>query len=94
MCFRLGIFRVQAANFNAVQLAIVAVFSQLAPRGKATFTILSYGAYTVVDALQGLCEWRDRIARADDESTGYVLPNKTLLEIGRYFTSTYPGFWI
>ncbi|RID79604.1 hypothetical protein BRARA_A02329 [Brassica rapa] len=46
---------VQAANFNAVQLAIVA----------------------------GLCEWRDRIARADDESTGYVLPNKTLLEIAK-----------
>ena len=35
ICFRLGFFRVQAANFNAVQLAIVAVFSQLAqiPQG-------------------------------------------------------------
>lgn len=31
---------------------------------------------------QGLCEWRDGVARAEDESTGYVLPNKTLLEIG------------
>ncbi|KAF2587583.1 hypothetical protein F2Q70_00036171 [Brassica cretica] len=51
----LHIYGVQAANFNAVQLAIVA----------------------------GLCEWRDRIARADDESTGYVLPNKTLLEIAK-----------
>ncbi|KAE9465751.1 hypothetical protein C3L33_02358, partial [Rhododendron williamsianum] len=28
----------------------------------------------------GLCEWRDVVARAEDESTGYVLPNKTLLE--------------
>jgi len=32
--------------------------------------------------LQGLCEWRDIVARAEDESTGYVLPNKTVLEIG------------
>ncbi|KAB2005308.1 hypothetical protein ES319_D11G261000v1 [Gossypium barbadense] len=31
----------------------------------------------------GLCEWRDIIARAEDESTGYVLPNKTLLEIAK-----------
>ncbi|KAJ0249128.1 3'-5' exonuclease domain-containing protein [Hirschfeldia incana] len=51
----LQIYGVKTANFNAVQLAIVA----------------------------GLCEWRDRIARADDESTGYVLPNKTLLEIAK-----------
>lgn len=33
--------------------------------------------------MQGLYEWRDAIARAEDESTGYILPNKTLLEIGR-----------
>jgi ribonuclease D len=32
--------------------------------------------------LQGLCEWRDVVARAEDESTGYVLPNKVVLEIG------------
>jgi ribonuclease D len=32
---------------------------------------------------QGLYEWRDAIARAEDESTGYILPNKTLLEIGK-----------
>ncbi|CAN8232659.1 unnamed protein product [Cochlearia groenlandica] len=31
----------------------------------------------------GLCEWRDFIARAEDESTGYVLPNKVLLEIAK-----------
>ncbi|KAG1333931.1 protein RRP6-like 2 [Cocos nucifera] len=30
----------------------------------------------------GLFQWRDSIARAEDESTGYILPNKTLLEIG------------
>lgn len=32
--------------------------------------------------LQSLCEWRDVVARAEDESTGYILPNKSLLEIG------------
>lgn len=31
---------------------------------------------------QGLSEWRDVVARAEDESTGFILPNKTLLEIG------------
>ncbi|KAL4200343.1 hypothetical protein AMTRI_Chr03g149210 [Amborella trichopoda] len=31
----------------------------------------------------GLCEWRDQVARSEDESTGYVLPNKLLLEIAR-----------
>ncbi|XP_020105187.1 protein RRP6-like 2 [Ananas comosus] len=31
----------------------------------------------------GLCQWRDSVARAEDESTGYILPNKTLLEIAR-----------
>lgn len=31
---------------------------------------------------QALHEWRDRIARQEDESTGYVLPNKALIEIG------------
>ncbi|CAL5374373.1 unnamed protein product [Camellia sinensis] len=29
----------------------------------------------------GLCEWRDVVARVEDESTVYVLPNKTLLDI-------------
>lgn len=32
----------------------------------------------------GLCEWRDKIAREEDESTGYILPNKALLEIARH----------
>ncbi|XP_042490265.1 protein RRP6-like 2 isoform X2 [Macadamia integrifolia] len=31
----------------------------------------------------GLCEWRDVVARAEDESTGYILPNKAVLEIAR-----------
>lgn len=34
--------------------------------------------------LQGLCEWRDIVARAEDESTGYILPNKSVLEIGKW----------
>lgn len=82
--FSFGHFvRVHAANFNAVQLSIVSVCSQLVyepghPSSAFRFTI-------VVAALQGLFEWRDLIARADDESTGYVLPNKTLLDIGIYF---------
>ena len=32
--------------------------------------------------MQGLVEWRDVIARAEDESTGFILPNKSLIEIG------------
>ncbi|KAK4396726.1 protein RRP6-like 2 [Sesamum angolense] len=36
----------------------------------------------LINGLQGLCELRDAVARAEDESTGYVLPNRTLIEIG------------
>ncbi|XP_016500633.2 protein RRP6-like 2 [Nicotiana tabacum] len=36
----------------------------------------------------GLYEWRDVIARAEDESTGYVLPNKELLEIAKQMPLT------
>ncbi|KAK2638276.1 hypothetical protein Ddye_026071 [Dipteronia dyeriana] len=36
----------------------------------------------------GLCEWRDVVARAEDESTGYILPNKTLLEIAKQMPLT------
>ncbi|KAF3442993.1 hypothetical protein FNV43_RR16911 [Rhamnella rubrinervis] len=36
----------------------------------------------------GLCEWRDVVARAEDESTGYILPNKTLLEIAKQMPVT------
>lgn len=38
--------------------------------------------FTMVNDFQGLFGWRDLVARAEDESTGYILPNKTLLEIG------------
>ncbi|RDX74405.1 Protein RRP6-like 2, partial [Mucuna pruriens] len=31
----------------------------------------------------GLYEWRDVLARTDDESPGYVLPNKIILEIAK-----------
>ncbi|KAF2288160.1 hypothetical protein GH714_004735 [Hevea brasiliensis] len=36
----------------------------------------------------GLFEWRDIVARAEDESTGYILPNKTLLEIAKQMPVT------
>ncbi|KAH9330725.1 hypothetical protein KI387_002833, partial [Taxus chinensis] len=34
-------------------------------------------------AVAGLYEWRDGIARTEDESTGYILPNKVLLQIAK-----------
>lgn len=36
----------------------------------------------------GLCEWRDVIARAEDESTGFILPNKALIEIAKQMPVT------
>ncbi|KAF7801446.1 protein RRP6-like 2 isoform X1 [Senna tora] len=38
--------------------------------------------------VSGLCEWRDGVARLADESTGYVLPNKTLLDIAKQMPVT------
>lgn len=38
--------------------------------------------------VSGLCEWRDIVARAEDESTGYVLPNKSVLEIAKQMPFT------
>ncbi|KAI7736778.1 hypothetical protein M8C21_016425, partial [Ambrosia artemisiifolia] len=38
----------------------------------------------------GLYEWRDVIARSEDESTGYILPNKVLIEIAKQMPVT-PG---
>lgn len=38
--------------------------------------------------VSGLCEWRDIVARAEDESTGYVLPNKSVLEIAKQMPLT------
>ncbi|XP_077247718.1 polynucleotidyl transferase, ribonuclease H fold protein with HRDC domain-containing protein isoform X2 [Tasmannia lanceolata] len=36
----------------------------------------------------GLFGWRDFVARAEDESTGYILPNKAVLEIARHMPAT------
>ncbi|KAL0337183.1 UNVERIFIED_CONTAM: protein RRP6-like 2 [Sesamum calycinum] len=42
----------------------------------------------LINGLYGLCEWRDAVARAEDESTGYVLPNRTLIEIAKQMPLT------
>ncbi|KAJ0795469.1 putative ribonuclease D [Helianthus annuus] len=36
----------------------------------------------------GLCEWSDIIARSEDESTSYILPNKVLIEIAKQMPVT------
>ncbi|CAN1246114.1 Protein RRP6-like 2 [Linum grandiflorum] len=36
----------------------------------------------------GLYEWRDAVARTEDEGTGYILPNKVLLEIAKQMPVT------
>ncbi|KAJ9540468.1 hypothetical protein OSB04_026974 [Centaurea solstitialis] len=36
----------------------------------------------------GLYEWRDVIARSEDESTGYILPNKVLIEVAKQMPVT------
>ncbi|GMH30003.1 hypothetical protein Nepgr_031846 [Nepenthes gracilis] len=41
-----------------------------------------------LSVVSGLYEWRDIVARAEDESTGYILPNKTLLEIAKQMPIT------
>ncbi|MCD9638446.1 hypothetical protein HAX54_022442 [Datura stramonium] len=41
-----------------------------------------------LSVVAGLHGWRDVIARAEDESTGYVLPNKTLIEIAKQMPLT------
>nr|GEX63467.1 protein RRP6-like 2 [Tanacetum cinerariifolium] len=38
--------------------------------------------------VSGLCELRDIVARLNDESTGHLLPNKTLIEIAKTMPST------
>ncbi|PNY05358.1 exosome component 10-like protein [Trifolium pratense] len=38
--------------------------------------------------VSGLYEWRDVLARAEDESTGYILPNKVILEIAKHMPVT------
>ncbi|KAG4390911.1 hypothetical protein GLYMA_05G079550v4 [Glycine max] len=38
--------------------------------------------------MQGLFKWRDFVARVKDDSTGYVLPNKSILEIAKQMPVT------
>uniref|UniRef100_A0A0E0M7Z1 HRDC domain-containing protein n=1 Tax=Oryza punctata TaxID=4537 RepID=A0A0E0M7Z1_ORYPU len=38
--------------------------------------------------LANIYKWRDSVARGEDESTGYILPNKTLLEIAKQMPAT------
>ncbi|KAG9132119.1 hypothetical protein Leryth_025189 [Lithospermum erythrorhizon] len=33
--------------------------------------------------VSALCQWRDVVARSEDESTGFILPNRTLVEIAK-----------
>lgn len=46
------------------------------------YHMLLHLLYHVCD-WQGLFEWRDVLARSEDESTGFILPNKVILEIGK-----------
>ncbi|KAK9698315.1 hypothetical protein RND81_08G095500 [Saponaria officinalis] len=41
-----------------------------------------------LSVVAGLYAWRDGVAREEDESTGYVLPNKLLLEIAKQMPLT------
>lgn len=47
------------------------------------FEFIYFFPCTPLHDWQGLYEWRDRLARAEDESTGYILPKKIILEIGK-----------
>ncbi|KAF5784656.1 putative HRDC domain-containing protein [Helianthus annuus] len=53
-----------------------------------------YGFYDVdlngqqLAIVAGLCQWRDVIARSEDESTGYLLPYKVLIEIAKQMPVT------
>lgn len=39
--------------------------------------------YSKISHTQALHEWRDYIAHEQDESTGYILPNKAFIEIAK-----------
>ncbi|EEC67022.1 hypothetical protein OsI_33743 [Oryza sativa Indica Group] len=41
-----------------------------------------------LSVLANIYKWRDSVARGEDESTGYILPNKTLLEIAKQMPAT------
>ena len=37
---------------------------------------------TQISVLKALLKWRDFIARIEDESVGYIMPNHVLFQIG------------
>jgi hypothetical protein len=43
--------------------------------------------------VQGLYAWRDRVARKEDESTGYVLPNQLLFRLGTCSLPIFPNLF-
>ncbi|KAL9259669.1 RRP6-like 2-like protein [Drosera capensis] len=51
-------------------------------------TVLDPVIIAVALGRKGLYEWRDITAREEDESTGFILPNKTLLEIAKQMPVT------
>lgn len=44
---------------------------------------ISNPSHLLLSAAYALCLWRDRIAREEDESTEYILPNKILLVLAQ-----------
>ncbi|WVZ08437.1 hypothetical protein V8G54_021783 [Vigna mungo] len=93
----LHLYGLRRAGFNAQQLAVVSVSFPLTLRGITDFIgdgFVHEICYKEVlmtatrwegphDYYKGLWEWRDGLARADDEGPGYVLPNKIILEIAK-----------
>ncbi|RYR53851.1 hypothetical protein Ahy_A06g029095 isoform A [Arachis hypogaea] len=78
----LHIYGLLGAGFNAQQLAVVSFcYVSMYPVAKS---------FQDLDLL-GLNEWRDILARSEDESTGFILPNKVLLEIAKQMPVTISG---
>nr|GEW69208.1 protein RRP6-like 2 [Tanacetum cinerariifolium] len=50
--------------------------------------LLLYFCAVIANKEYALFQWRDLVARGNDESTGYVLPNKTLIKIAKTMPST------
>ncbi len=42
-----------------------------------------------VSVLRALMEWRDRVCREEDESTGYVLPQAPMIHLARNMPGRY-----
>uniref|UniRef100_A0A165ZRD9 HRDC domain-containing protein n=1 Tax=Daucus carota subsp. sativus TaxID=79200 RepID=A0A165ZRD9_DAUCS len=78
----LYIYGLQDANLNAQQLAVVAQYRHI---GLGPYDDVAICTGT---GKKGLCEWRDMVGRIKDESTGYILPNKALLEIAKQMPLT------